>query len=470
MKKQQRPRSEGTRGVMVGEPRPSDCTATPPTLTDQPEAPELADTLAKLTAILPGLKAAIESKPRGEPPLAYRKAAAARMCGMSQRTLERLLSAGKFPRPDAYAGKCPLWTRATLERWLADGGGRDMIPTPRQAWILDRLLYDRQPPLNGEIATISEPWRSIATCPDATPGDRLKLWDGFLLGQPDPDAIILAMAESFPMGPPPRPVRMTTEADDGLGTDPPRRRCPRPNRSLLTSLPIPARDLAEAAAESIGCPVDFPAVAILAAASGIIGRSARLVIKPGYFESASLYAAPCGEPFKRQITSPARPWPPSGKSSREYDDSGDRRWMRGRPPSPTRGEEPSLTPDRHDRPHNRGPRPDPGQEPDAGLIVVPDEMTKWVMSMDQYKGGKGGDRPFYLSAWNGEPVYIDRAKHMTEPIVVPHPFLTVVGGMTPDMLSTLPEGRGRDDGFIARLLFAYPDRMAHRLLRARHPG
>jgi hypothetical protein len=97
-----------------------------------------------------------------------------------------------------------------------------------------------------------------------------------------------------------------------------------------------------------------------------------------------------------------------------------------------------------------------------GLLVAPDEMTKWVMSMDQYKGGKGGDRPFYLSAWNGEPVYVDRAKNMADPIVVPHPFLTVVGGLTPDMLSTLPEGKGRDDGFMARLLFAYPDRPARR--------
>ncbi len=97
-----------------------------------------------------------------------------------------------------------------------------------------------------------------------------------------------------------------------------------------------------------------------------------------------------------------------------------------------------------------------------GLIVAPDEMTRWVMSMDQYKNGKGGDRPFYLSTWNGEPIFIDRAKHMREPIVVPHPFLTVMGGMTPDMLSTLPEGQGRDDGFIARLLFAYPDRVTRR--------
>jgi hypothetical protein len=47
---------------------------------------------------------------------------------------------------------------------------------------------------------------------------------------------------------------------------------------------------------------------------------------------------------------------------------------------------------------------------------------------------------------------------MGEPIVVPHPFLTVVGGMTPGMLSELSERKGREDGLLARLLFAYPDR------------
>src|ERR1019366_1153381 len=64
----------------------------------------------------------------------------------------------------------------------------------------------------------------------------------------------------------------------------------------LDVLPIPARDLAEAAARSIACPVDFPAVALLAAASGIIGRSVILRIKPGYFVSTSLYAALVGSP------------------------------------------------------------------------------------------------------------------------------------------------------------------------------
>jgi hypothetical protein len=84
-----------------------------------PEAADLAVVLAKLTDALADLKA-----PPAEPPLAFRKAEAARLCGISPRLVERLLAAGKFPRPDAYAGRCPLWTRATLERWVTEGGGR----------------------------------------------------------------------------------------------------------------------------------------------------------------------------------------------------------------------------------------------------------------------------------------------------------------------------------------------------------
>jgi hypothetical protein len=81
----------------------------------------LTEVLRRLADDLPALRAALDRQARPEP-LAYRKQAAARMCGMSVRTWERLLSAGKAPRPDAHAGKCPLWTRSTLESWIARGG------------------------------------------------------------------------------------------------------------------------------------------------------------------------------------------------------------------------------------------------------------------------------------------------------------------------------------------------------------
>jgi hypothetical protein len=67
-------------------------------------------------------EAASEAAGRPLEPLAFRKATAAALLGISVRTWERLLSAGKAPRPDAYAGKCPLWTKASLQAWIARGG------------------------------------------------------------------------------------------------------------------------------------------------------------------------------------------------------------------------------------------------------------------------------------------------------------------------------------------------------------
>jgi hypothetical protein len=66
------------------------------------------------------------SEAAGRPlePIAFRKATAAALVGISVRTWDRLLAAGKAPRPDAYAGRCPLWKRSTLETWIARGGAR----------------------------------------------------------------------------------------------------------------------------------------------------------------------------------------------------------------------------------------------------------------------------------------------------------------------------------------------------------
>ena len=292
-------------------------------------------------------------------------------------------------------------------------------------------------------------------CPRRTAQAAFQL---MLVAHPDRDELVKDLADQKPDQPPPE--------DDGdaleewepirLGTLPPVEPFP------LDVLPCPARDLATAAAESIGCPIDFPAVAILAAASGLIGRSASLLIKPGYFESASLYMALVGTPSSGKSPALRAALAPVWSIASMLDQVGRAEmdaWNEADPKD--RGEKPTLRRIVTTDPTTEALGPILARNP-RGLIVAPDEMTKWVMSMDQYKGGKGGDRPFYLSVWKGEAVYIDRAKNMSEPIVVPHPFLTVVGGLTPGMLTELPEGKGRDDGFMARLLFAYPDPETHR--------
>lgn len=50
--------------------------------------------------------------------LAYRAAEVAAMLGVSRRLLDRESSAGRFPRPDLYLGRVPLWKRDTIDRFL----------------------------------------------------------------------------------------------------------------------------------------------------------------------------------------------------------------------------------------------------------------------------------------------------------------------------------------------------------------
>jgi hypothetical protein len=115
-----------SRGVEVGI-QPSDL-GEPLNCSTEDQSPEprsLAEALAELVRILPGLQRALELQalPRVEP-VAFRKRDVARLLSISPRLFDRLLSSGKFPRADARAGKCALWRRETLEAWLRAGGER----------------------------------------------------------------------------------------------------------------------------------------------------------------------------------------------------------------------------------------------------------------------------------------------------------------------------------------------------------
>jgi hypothetical protein len=95
-----------------------------------------------------------------------------------------------------------------------------------------------------------------------------------------------------------------------------------------------------------------------------------------------------------------------------------------------------------------------------GLLQVLDEASTLTSSMNQYRGGKGSDRQWYMSVWSGSARIIDRKGNAENvPIRVPHPFLCVVGGMVPDMVGSFCDEKGRHDGFLDRILFAYPDQV-----------
>ena len=106
-----------------------------------------------------------------------------------------------------------------------------------------------------------------------------------------------------------------------------------------------------------------------------------------------------------------------------------------------------------------------GENP-RGVVIVADELTGWVSRMNRYsEGGKGGDRAFFLSGWSGANYSNDRKGDRDRgPVRLRKPFLGVVGGIPPAKLSALrgdrpgrAAGSENDDGFLDRILFAYPE-------------
>src|SRR5262249_52450211 len=91
-----------------------------------------------------------------------------------------------------------------------------------------------------------------------------------------------------------------------------------------------------------------------------------------------------------------------------------------------------------------------------GLLMPQDEGVGWVRGMGQYKGGRGNDRQLWLSNWSGKSHMVDRKGQGLVPISIPRPFVNVICGIQPDMLSELADHQGRKEGFFDRILFVLP--------------
>lgn len=87
-----------------------------------------------------------------------------------------------------------------------------------------------------------------------------------------------------------------------------------------------------------------------------------------------------------------------------------------------------------------------------GLIQYSDEIMSFIGDFGRYN--KSGEESKYLSIWSGKPITINRKSE--EPYMVDKPFLSVIGGIQPNLLGELFTTRRMVSGFSQRLLFVYP--------------
>ena len=234
----------------------------------------------------------------------------------------------------------------------------------------------------------------------------------------------------------------------------------------LDVLPRSLRRLVEEGATALPCPPDFVALPLLTAAGAAIGDAIELELKSGWREAGNISTAKVGDPGSKKTPSDKLALAPlfriqerlyaEYRTAKADYDQDYALWEKA--PKKERGAPPVaptfphvLTTDA--TVESIAPMLLGGK----GILLWREELSGWVRSMNQYRsGGKGADRQHYLSMWSRALLKIDR-KSSPEPVIVPRPFLGITGGIQPDHLPGLVDAEAREDGFVDRILWSYPD-------------
>lgn len=96
------------------------------------------------------------------------------------------------------------------------------------------------------------------------------------------------------------------------------------------------------------------------------------------------------------------------------------------------------------------------QETDNSLGVFKDELAGWLKDMNKYRAGS--DLEFWLSTWSGKSVNVNRMTRAGS--FVDKPFIPVLGGIQPTIFNNLTTEETKENGFMDRLLLAYPEAKA----------
>jgi hypothetical protein len=382
---------------------------------------------------------------------------------------------------------CGLGQMATTSAHGANGAaksawsplaGREVIilpddDSPGEGYAQDVLdaLAQLQPRPRVRIVRLRDLWKTEAPIPE---GGDIAEWlkDGVPEGW-DPDqcrAELDRVADRAPEED--LDARPGSEPKDNCGSSTPPwpalrfREPPQAPAFPLHVFPIALRIYCEEAAAALQVPPDFVGGTMLVVAGAAVGQSVNVRVKGGWTEAPLIYliivalAGKTKTPTIRMVTKPLseidRRLRRESRAARQEWEVKRKAYEKDPENNPPPGDEP---PDRRAIVGNvttealviivkENPR---------GVLCDPDEASGWVAAFNQYRAKGGSDRQFWLSVWSSSPVRVDR-KGGRESHDVPFPFIGVIAGLPPSMLGCLSEERGRDDGFLDRIMCVYPDR------------
>ena len=247
----------------------------------------------------------------------------------------------------------------------------------------------------------------------------------------------------------------------------------------VDALPVVVRSFVDSVSRSVGCDPAFVMMPVLAACAAAIGNTRRLRMKNGWLVPPILWCVVIGESGSQK--SPPMRAVMKFLKRRQQDQSvafasamrqfktHEREYRKAiRKPDPADTTEMPTEPTR--------PIAERCIVSDVtleglvpilrdnwrGVLLVRDELVGWIGSFDRYagRGTASADTAHWLSIYNAESIVVDRKTGDTPSVFVPDASVSVCGGIQPGILNRALNAEHRENGLLARLLFAYPPRQA----------
>jgi hypothetical protein len=227
--------------------------------------------------------------------------------------------------------------------------------------------------------------------------------------------------------------------------------------------PLPVQKIIKATNESLNFPTDFLGASILYAVSIAIGNTHRVKVKNGWQENVTLFFANVGRPNTNKshpLSFALQPIIEKDKNAyidylskkEEYAQAIKSTKKLSEKKNITEHSKPvwekslvtDFTPEALSEVHKNNSR---------GIGVYVDELAGWFKNFNRYRNG--ADQEFWLSVWSCKAINIDRKN--SDPIFIPQPFISVGGNIPTGILHELAGDNRSQNGFIDRMLFAFPD-------------
>ncbi len=232
----------------------------------------------------------------------------------------------------------------------------------------------------------------------------------------------------------------------------------------LDALPPAVQSIVEETNKTLNFPVDFIAASLLFTSSVAIGNAFHVEIKHGYMQNAVIYLALVARRgFNKSHPLSFAVKPLEEKDSvafeqyRKEKNEMDHNQSLSKKDKESQGMDESqtplpswkqflitdFTPEALVKVHRINPK---------GIGVYYDELAGWIANFNRYN--KGSQEQFWLSAWSGKPIRVNRVN--SEPEFLKQPYISVAGTIQPGVLEDIAKKR-TENGFIDRMLFAIRD-------------